>query len=372
MIYLDYNSTTPVLPEVIDTYKESLEQFGNPSNVYKIGREAKKRLEECRREIAEIIGAEKDEIVFTSGGTISNNLSLQGLSLAYGVKKKGILCSMIEHSSVINTINALSKRSFKASFIPVDKDCIVQLDALKRMINDDIFLIACMWANNETGAIQPIYEISEIIKGKNIFFHCDAVQVVGKIKINMKELNISTLSASAHKFYGPKGVGFLYVNKKVKLLPILFGGHQEREIFPGTENLPGIVAMTKALSIVEKEREKEALREKTLKERFFSILQSIYPKIKLNSHFDKCLPGTLNVSFVGKNNSDIMMKLDEKCVYVGKGSACKTGEDKPSHVLLAMGLKKEEYEGAIRISFGRFFREEDLDKLKKAFVEVLQ
>jgi len=370
-IYLDYNSTTPIDPRIKDKYLEYLEYFGNPSNVYKIGRESKKLLDNARKKIADILNCDKDEIVFTSGGTSANNIALFGLAKSYGVEKKEILCSTIEHPSCLNTVKELSKRGYRVNYIPVDFDGVVRFDILKSMISKDTFLIVCMYINNETGSIQPIEEISKLAEERGILFHCDAVQAVGKRKINLNSINISTLSSSGHKFYAPKGVGFLYVKRGINIYPLMFGGHQERGLFPGTENLTSILAMADALEIAYDEMNNETIRELEIKRELYKSLREIYPELKLNGSFDKTVENTLNVSFVGKVNSKIVEKLDSLGVYAGTGSACKGGGEEPSHVLLAMGLSKKEYEGAIRISIGRFTKREEIKIITQCFKETI-
>lgn len=370
-IYLDYNSTTPIDQRVKEKYFEALEIFGNPSNIYKYGREAKKQLEQSRKTIADILNINKDTIIFTCGGTMSNNISILGLSKTYGREKKHILCSMIEHPSCLNTVKYLEKSGYKVTYVPVDSDGIVRLDLLKKSITSETFLIVCMAVNNETGSIQPIEEIANIAKEKNLLFHCDGIQAVGKEKIDLNNGKVTTFSASGHKFYGPKGVGLLYIRDGINLEPIIFGGHQERELFPGTENLPSIIAMSYALELCYLNIEEEKKREYKIKSMIYEGLKNIYPDLKLNGSFDKCVANTLNISFVGKTNIEIVNKLDDSGIYVSTGSACKTGEDTPSHVLLAMGLSKGEYQGAIRISIGRFTKEEDVPVIINAFKEVL-
>lgn len=370
-IYLDYNSTTPIDPRVKEKYLEYLDIFGNPSNIYKYGRDAKNLLESARKKVAQLLGVTKEEIVFTSGGTMSNNIALFGLAKTYGGVKKHILCSMVEHPSCLNTVRQLSNMGFSITYLPVDADGVVRLDFLEKNIKNDTFLIVCMAVNNETGSIEPVEEISEIAKKYGLLFHCDAVQAVGKTNIDLNKLNISTLSSSAHKFYGPKGVGFLYINKKVNVAPILFGGHQERALFPGTENLVSILALADALEIAYAELEEETKKEKEIKKMIYDGLKEIYSPIKINGNFEKTIHNTLNISFIGKINTEIADRLDDLGIYVGTGSACKTGSDEPSYVLLAMGLSKKEYQGAIRISTGRFTKKEDVADVIKKFKEVL-
>ena len=371
-VYLDYNSTTPIDPRVKEKYLEALEIFGNPSNVYKYGRDAKKQLEQSRKTIAEIFNVDKNTIIFTCGGTMANNISIFGLSKVYGKEKRHIICSMIEHPSCLNTVRELERSGYKVTYLPVDRYGVVRLDILEKSITSETFLIVCMAVNNETGSIQPIEEIAKLAREKNILFHCDSVQVVGKEKINLDNVEVTTFSASAHKFYGPKGVGFLYLREGVKLGPIIFGGHQEREIFPGTENLPSIISMAYALELSYLNIEEEKKREYKIKNMIYENLINMYPNLKLNGSFDKCVANTLNVSFVGKLNTEIINKLDNLGVYAGTGSACKTSEDTPSHVLLAMGLSKIEYQGAVRISIGRFTKEEDVPEIIEAFREAIK
>lgn len=371
IIYLDYNSTTPVDPRIKEKIKEYLDYFGNPSNVYKIGRESKKLLDNARKKVADILNCDKDEIIFTCGGTMANNLALFGLAKSYGHGKKEILCSIVEHPSCLNTVKELSRMGYKVSYIPVDSDGVVKIDILEKMINKNTFLIVLMAINNETGTIQPIEEVAKIAEKQGILFHCDAVQALGKRKIDLSKINISTLSSSGHKFYAPKGVGFLYLKKGINLSPTIFGGHQEREIFPGTENLTSILAMADALEIAYDELETETKKDWEIKKELYKGLKEIYPALKLNGSFEKTVENTLNISFTGKENTKILDKLDDLGIYVGTGTACKGSGEEPSHVLLAMGLSKKEYTGAIRISIGRFTRKEHVAFTIQAFKEVL-
>ena len=362
-VYLDNNATTPTRAEVIDAmapyYKDV---FGNPSSVHQFGRVARKAVEEARRILAEFIGADSpDEIVFTSGGTESNNFALKGISYALRNKGNHIITSAIEHHAVEKPCRFLEKEGFRISFIPVDEFGIVNIEKLKDLITDKTILISVIFANNEVGSIQPIEEIAEIAGEKNVYFHTDAVQAAGKVPVNVKKLGLNLLSLSGHKFYGPKGTGALYVKRGTKIAPIQQGGHHERNRRAGTENVPGIVGMSKAAELAGKELDGEGKRILALRERLYEGIKKNIKDIRLNGHPAKRLLNTLNVSFEYLEGESIILNLDMEGIAVSTGSACTSGSLEPSHVLLAMGVSTQTAQGSIRFSLGRTNTEDDID-----------
>lgn len=362
-VYLDNNATTPTRAEVIDAmapyYKDV---FGNPSSVHQFGRVARKAVEEARRRLAELIGADSpDEIVFTSGGTESNNFALKGTAFALKDKGDHIITSTIEHHAVENPCQFLEKQGYRVSFVPVDEFGIVDLDNLKKSITDKTILISIMYANNEMGTVEPIEEIINIAKEKNIYFHTDAVQAVGKIPIDIKKLGVDLLSLSAHKFYGPKGIGVLYIKRGTKITPIQQGGHHERNRRAGTENVAGIVGLGKAAEIAKRQMIGESKRILKLRDRLYEGIKKNIKHIKLNGHPSQRLPNTLNVSFEYLEGESIILNLDMEGIAVSTGSACTSGSLEPSHVLLAMGISHQTAQGSIRFSLGSMNTEEDID-----------
>jgi len=362
-IYLDHNATTPLHPEVLEAmlpfYKDV---FGNPSSVHSFGREARKAVEETRRSVASLIGTTSpDEIVFTSGGTESNNFAIKGISLALREKGNHIITSTTEHHAVDRPCKFLEKQGAKISFIPVDEFGIVDLGKLKEAIRDKTILISIMYANNETGTIGPIEEIAEIAKEKNVCFHTDAVQAIGKIPIDVQKLGVDLLSLSAHKFYGPKGIGALYIKKGTKISQIQQGGHHEKNKRAGTENVAGIVGLGKAAEIAKKEMASETKKIKALRDRLHEGIKSNIKHVSLNGHPEKRLPNTLNIGFEFLEGESIILNLDMEGIAVATGSACTSGSLEASHVLLAMGLPHVKAQGSVRFSLGRINTKEDID-----------
>lgn len=352
-IYLDHNATTPVHPEVLSRMLPYFsEKFGNPSSLHSLGQEAHLAMDTARNQVAKLIGARADEIIFLSGGTESDNLAIQGVAFANRDKGNHIITSSIEHHAVLNTCKFLEKQGFQVTYLPVDSYGIVDLEALRQAITDKTILITIMHVNNEVGTIQPIEEIGKIARERNIYFHTDAVQSVGKIPVNVKELNVDLLSLSAHKFYGPKGIGALYIKKGVKIQPIIYGGHHERDKRAGTENLPGIVGLGAACEIAMKEMEEKNKHLLMLSEKFYNLVRERIPDIKLNGHPEKRIPGTVNISFAGIEGESILLSLDFEGIEVSTGSACASASLEPSHVLIAMGVPPEIAHGTIRFSFG--------------------
>lgn len=368
--YLDHAATTCVKPEVLKAMLPFLNnKFANPSSAYKTAQEARKAVENARKQVAEAIGAEIDEIYFTSGGSEADNLAIKGFARANKKKGNHIITSKIEHMAVLESCKALEKEGFVVTYLNVDENGVINLEELKKSITSQTIMISIMFANNEVGTIQPIEEIAEIARKNNIFFHTDAVQAVGNVKINVKKMNIGGLSLSAHKFYGPKGVGALYIGRKYNFESIISGGHQEKNKRAGTENVPGIVGMGCAIEIanenIEINNEKlKRIRDKYIKEIFENISD-----VRINGDKEKRLPGNANISFKGVGSSSLLLLLSEDKIYASGGSACKTGENMPSHVLKAMGLNDEISNGAIRTTFGEENSEDDVGYIVKKLKE---
>ena len=360
-VYLDHSATTPISREVVEAMLVVMEKdFGNPSSVHQFGREAKKAMEDSREKVAQLIGAMPSEIFFTSGGTEADNLALLGAVKAYQKRGKHIITSSIEHHAVLDTAKQLEKLGFEVTYLPVDKFGMVSVDKLKGSLREDTILISIMHANNEVGTIQPIEEIGKLAADKKIAFHVDAVQSVGKIPVDVNSLNIDLLSVSAHKIYGPKGIGCLYVRKGIRLEPQHFGGGQERKRRPGTENMPGIVGFGKAAELalvnLPKEQEITKLRDKLL----VGLMKEI-PDCQLNGHPTERIPTNVNVSIRFLEGESILLSLDTKGIAASSGSACTSGSLDPSHVLTAMGICHEIAHGSLRLTLGKDTTEEDID-----------
>jgi cysteine desulfurase len=373
MIYMDHSATSPVDPEVFEAMKPYFtDSFGNASTLYSLGREGKMAMESAREEVASVIGAKPKELIFTSGGTESDNIAIMGI--AYKLKKKGnhIITSDIEHPAVDETCKYLEKNGFTVTYLPVYEDGIVKVNDLEDAITDNTILITIMHANNEIGTIQPIAEIGAVAKEKGIMFHTDAVQTVGKIPVDVKELNVDLLSLSSHKLYGPKGVGALYVRKGVRLEPIMHGGGHERGIRPGTENVPGIVGLGKACSIAKENLERDAQLLTTLRDRLINRVLEQNEDSYLNGHRTKRLPNNANFRFTGIEGESLILHLDSKGIAASTGSACSSTKLEPSHVLMAIGLKEVEAHGSLRISLGHENTEKDIDYAVTAIKEVVE
>lgn len=362
--YFDHAATTATSEDVI---KEMIPyfgiEFGNASSLYTIGRRAKRAVEESREKVARVINANRKEIYFTSCGSESDNLAIKGI--AYANKQKGnhIITSKIEHPAVLNTCRKLEEQGFRVTYLNVDETGLVNLEELENEITDRTILISIMFANNEIGTIQQIEEIGRISKEHNIIFHTDAVQAVGNIKIDVKLLNIDLLSMSAHKFYGPKGMGALYVKDGIEFEKLQDGGHQEKDKRAGTENVAGIVGLGKAIELIDKNFNEYNEKLTNLREYFIQQVELRIPNIKLNGHRTRRLPGNANISFEGIEGEELLLKLDEKGICASSGSACSSGSQEPSHVLLAIGLPKELAYGALRVTIGKKNSKEDVDYL---------
>ncbi len=367
-IYLDYAATTPTHPEVVKAMLPYFtEVFGNPSGIYTCGQEAKGAIEEARSKVADLIGARDEEIVFTSGGTEADNFALKGVAFAKQNKGNHIITSSIEHHAVMETGKFLERRGFRVTYLPVDGYGLVDPDDVRKVITDKTILISVMHANNEVGTIEPITEIGKIAKETGIYFHTDAVQTVGHIPVNVNELRVDLLSMSAHKLYGPKGVGALYIRKGTKLVSHMHGGGQERERRASTENVPGIVGFGRAAELAQREMSEEANRLAYLRNQLIKGLQEQIGHIHLNGHPLRRLPNNVNVSVDFVEGESMCLNLDMEGVCVSTGSACSSSSLESSHVLLAMGLPPEQARGLLRLTLGKWTTEEEIARV----VEVL-
>ncbi len=360
--YLDNAATTATRDEVIEAmlpyFKES---YGNPSSIYKIAQKNKNAVEHAREQVASAIGAKPNEIYFTAGGSEADNWAIKGIAESYASKGRHIITTSIEHHAVLHTCEYLETKGYEVTYLPVDEYGMVSLDELKKAIRDDTILITIMFANNEIGTIEPIAEIGAIAHEKGIIFHTDAVQAAGHVAIDVDEMNIDMLSMSGHKFYGPKGIGALYIRKGIKLNPLIHGGAQERRRRAGTENVPGIVGMGLALELAVKELDTEVPRLTALRDKLISSILEAVPYSRLNGHPVKRLPGNANISFEFIEGESILLLLDYKGVCASSGSACTSGSLDPSHVLLAIGLPHEKAHGSVRLTMGHYTTEEQID-----------
>jgi len=363
MIYLDNNATTPIDSAVTEKMSQfSKGHFGNPSSLYPIGIEAKKNINKDRGDIAESMGAHKSEIVFTGSGTEADNFAIRGIMDAHPEKNE-FITSSIEHPAVIETARYLEKKGIKVTYVPVDQYGTVDLDFLKDSITSKTALISIMHANNEIGTIQPIETIAKIAKEKGVLFHTDAVQSFGKIDVNVNKLGIDLLSVSAHKIYGPKGVGALYIRKGTNIVPLIYGGHQEKLMRAGTENTIGIVGFGEAVRVFKQRKDKDRKHVEKLADRLKKGVEEMIPNVKFNGHPKNRIKGTLNFSFSGLEAEAILLALATKEIFVSTGSACSEGTEESSHVLAAIGLDPVLSRSSIRISLGRFNSEEDINIL---------
>ena len=364
-IYLDNSSTTHISNEVFEAMTPFLKMsYGNPSSLHRFGIDVQKDLEESRAKVAEVISAQPNEIYFMNGGTEADNTAIKGVAYANQAKGNHIITSSIEHHAVLNSCQYLEKKGFSVTYLPVDKDGIVDINELKKAITAKTILISIMYANNEVGTIQPVEEIGKIAKENNIYFHSDAIQAFGKIPVNVNEINVDLLSVSAHKVYGPKGIGVLFIRKGVKMEPLIHGGHHERRKRAGTENMPGIVGLGKAAEIVGRD-----LKDNTygkIKELRDYLQDGIIGKINnvhVNGHQDKRVPHILNICFEYVEGESIILRLDAKGIAVSAGSACTSDTLEPSHVLLAMGVDPALSQGSVRFSLGKENTKEEMDEV---------
>ena len=353
LLYFDHAATTPVRSEVLEEMLPYFSKnFGNASSIYSVGRRSKKALDIARTRVAKAIGCLEKEVYFTSCGSESDNLAIKGVAYANSEKGKHIITSKIEHPAVLNTCKTLEKDGFEVTYLNVDENGFIDLEELKNSIKEDTILISIMFANNEIGTIQPIKEISEIAQKSNVIFHTDCVQAVGNVKINVQEMGIDMLSMSAHKFYGPKGVGALYVRSGIEFNKIQDGGHQERDKRAGTENVAGIVGLGKAIELADLNLENYNSKLLKLRNYFIREITTKYQNVKINGDLKQRLPGNINISFPGIDGEELLLKLDGYGICASAGSACSSGSSEPSHVLTAIGLDREHIGGSLRITFG--------------------
>lgn len=361
-VYLDHAATTYVKKEVLDEMMPFFyESFGNPSSVYSLGQENKKAVELAKERIAKAIGANSNEIYFTSGGCEADNWVIKGIASANRDRGNHIITTSIEHPAIINSCKYLEKNGFEVTFLGVDENGQVRLDELENAIKDNTVLISVMFANNEIGTIQPIREIAEIAHKHNVYLHTDAVQAVGSIKLDVKDLGVDMLSMSGHKFYGPKGIGALYIKKGTKIDSLIHGGGQEQGKRAGTENVPSIVGMGKAIEMIYDNFDENNEKIIRLREKLINGVLNTIPHVRLNGHRTSRLPGNTNFSFSFIEGEALLLMLNMKGVSGSSGSACSSGSLDPSHVLLAIGLDHGTAHGSLRLSLGSENTEEDID-----------
>lgn len=371
-IYFDNAATTKLDEEVLQEMMPYLkENYGNASSIYKLGRESRKAVEDSREKISKVLNCKPNEIYFTAGGSESDNTAIKGIARANKNKGNHIITSKIEHPAVLETCKELEKEGFEISYISVDENGMIDLEELKNSIKSNTILITIMFANNEIGTIQPIAEIGKIAKENNIYFHTDAVQAIGNVRIDVQELNIDSLSLSGHKFYGPKGIGALYVRTGVKFEKYISGGHQERNKRAGTENVAGIVGMGKAIERAYDNLDAHNKKIKELRDYYVEQVKNKIPYIKINGDMEKRLPGNSNISFRFIEGEGLLLNLDLKGICASSGSACTSGSLDPSHVLLAIGLPHEIAHGSLRISIGKYNTKEEIDYLVENLVEIV-
>ena len=371
-IYLDYTATTPTHPEVVKAMSPYFtDAFGNPSSIHSYGQEGKGAIEEARVKVAALIGARDEEIVFTSGGTEADNFVLKGV--AYANEKKGnhIITSPIEHYAVMETCKFLEKRGFRVTYLPVDGYGLVDPDDVRRAITDKTILISVMHANNEIGTIEPIAEIGKVAREAEVYFHTDAVQTTGHIPVDVNKLGVDLLSLSAHKLYGPKGVGVLYVRKGTKLTPFMHGGEQERRRRASTENVPGIVGLGKAVELARQEISEEAEQLTRLRDRLIKGLLEQIDHIHLNGHPRMRLPNNVNVCVDFVEGESMVLNLDLEGICVSTGSACSSASLEPSYVLLAIGILPQQAHGSLRLTSGKWTTEEEIRRVLEVLPRIV-
>ncbi len=359
-VYLDHNASTPVHPEVLEAMLPYFsERFGNPSSIHGFGREAREGLDTARERIASFLRVGKEEVVFTSGGTESDNMAIKGVAAARG--RGHLITSAVEHHAVLRTCETLAKQGFDLTVLPVDGYGMVSPDDVRRAIRADTILVTIMHANSEVGTIQPVGEIGRITRERGVAFHVDGVQTFGKLPLDLEGLNIDLLSFSGHKIYGPKGIAGLYIRKGTKMTSVQHGGEHERRRRAGTENVPGAVGLGKAVEVRARDMAAEETRVRTLRDRLWTGLSARVPEVRLNGHPTERLPGTCNICFRHIESESIVLGLDLKGIGVSAGSACTAGSVEPSHVLVAMGVPLDWAMGTVRCSLGRSTTAEDID-----------
>lgn len=371
-VYLDYAATTPMHPDVFDAMQSFFtEHYGNPSSLHSIGQYAEDAVEKARVKVAKAMGAEPAEIIFTSGGTESDNAAIKGVAYALQSKGKHIITSRIEHHAVLETCQFLEKQGFEITYLEVDKYGIVDPDDVKRAMTDKTILVTIMHANNEIGAIEPIEELGVLCQSKDVYLHTDAVQSFGSLDTDVNKLGVDLLSISAHKFYGPKGVGVLYLRKGTRILPLLHGGGQENHKRASTHNVPGIVGLGMAVELAIAEREERVKRYVKLRDRTIKIFEDI-DDTWLNGHPKNRLPNNCHVIVRYVEGESMLLKLDSVGIEVATGSACSSGSLEPSHVLLSIGISHEDSHGSLRLTVGRLTTDQDIDYTAEQLPRVIE
>ncbi|MGB7571647.1 MAG: cysteine desulfurase NifS [Methanothrix sp.] len=372
-IYMDHSATTPVAPEVLAAMLPYFsDKFGNASSLHGFGREAKEALEESRQKLARLLNADPEEIVFTSGGTESDNIALRGIAYKNRNSGRHIITSNIEHPAILETCRSLEQEGFSVTYLPVNREGLVDISELERAIRPDTILISIMHANNEVGTIQPLEEIGSLAAERDIYLHTDAVQTVGKIPVDVEAMGADLLSLSAHKLYGPKGVGALYIRRGTKIQSLATGGGHERGLRSGTENVAGIAGLARAADLAREEMAAEGQRLTGLRDRLAALVLQRVKEAWINGSMEKRLPGSLNFGFSYVEGESLLLYLDSKGVAVSTGSACSSHKLEPSHVLLALGLKPEECHGSLRITMGRSNSQEDADYVAQCIAEAVE
>jgi cysteine desulfurase len=372
-VYLDYAATTPTDPEVIKAMQPYFfDKFGNPSSIHAFGQEAKKAIEDSREKVASFLGAKPEEIIFTSGGTESNNSAVEGVAYALEGRGNHIITTVIEHHAITEPCKFLEKKGFKVTYVGVDKNGLVSPEDVKKAITAKTILISVMHANNEIGVIEPIAEIGRISREKGIYFHTDAVQTTGHIPVNVDELNVDLLSLSAHKFYGPKGVGVLYIRKGTRVERFLHGGDQENGRRASTHNTPAIVGLGKAIELCQNKMEAESKFQISLRDKIIKQITDKIPEVYLNGHPKIRLPNNVNFSIKYIEGESIILNLDMLGIAVSTGSACTSTSLEPSHVMLAIGLSHELAHGSVRITLGRWIQEDEIDYLLEHLPNIVE
>lgn len=362
IIYMDHGATTPVKPEVLqEMLPYFTEKYGNPSSIYSIARDSKSAIDKAREKTAKVLNCSTDEIFFTGGGSEADNWALKGTAFANKDRGNHIITTSIEHHAMLHACQYLEKNGFEVTYLPVDEYGLIKVEDVKNAMTDKTILVSMMFANNEIGTIQHVSEIGKLCRERGVYFHTDAVQAVGNVHIDVKAMNIDMLSLSAHKFYGPKGVGALYIRKGVKIQPFIHGGGQEKSRRAGTENVPGIVGMGKAIELAGQNLENHMKKLESLRDRLINGLMERIPYTKLNGHPSRRLPGNANVSFRFIEGESLLLLLDGAGICASSGSACSSGSLDPSHVLLAIGLPHEIAHGSLRLTLGDSTSEEDID-----------
>ena len=372
-IYLDYAATTPTHPDVLAEMQPFFsEKYGNPSSIHSFGQEAKAATEKAREQVSGLIGSKPEEIVFTSGGSESNNAALHGIAYANQNKGNHIITSAIEHHAVLEPCKFLEKQGFKITYLPVDKYGLVDPEDVRKAITDKTILVSIMHANNEIGTIEPIAEISKVVKAKGVYFHTDAVQTVGQMEVDVTKLGVDLLSLSAHKFYGPKGVGALYIRKGTRIVPFMRGGAQERNRRASTENVPGIVGLGKACALAKKEMKSRTEHLLVLRDKLIQGITAKISEVTLNGHPEKRVAKNVNFSIKYIEGESMLLNLDMEGIAASTGSACTSGSLEPSHVMMALGVPHEVAHGSIRFTLGRLTTEVDINRVLEVFPRIVE